>query len=57
MLGGHMEYNVDLLWDEEACVWVATSDNIPGLVAESDSYAELIEKIDIYTNELITIKA
>jgi len=52
-----MEYNVDLLWDEEACVWVATSDNIPGLVAESDSYAELIEKIDIYTNELITIKA
>lgn len=52
-----MEHNVDLLWDNEACVWVATSDNIPGLVAESDSYAALIEKIDIYTKELITIKA
>ncbi len=29
-----MEYTVKLSWDEEAAVWVATSDDIPGLVLE-----------------------
>ncbi len=27
-----MEYIVHFTWDEEAGVWIATSDDIPGLV-------------------------
>ena len=32
-----MAYIVDLNWDEEARVWVATSEDIHGLVLESES--------------------
>jgi len=24
-------------WDDEACVWVATSDDVPGLATEEDT--------------------
>jgi len=39
------EYSVNLLWDAEAAVWVAASEDIPGLVLESGSFAapELLE--------------
>ena len=33
-----MEYKIDLTWDSEASVWVATSDDVPGLVLESGSF-------------------
>mgnify|MGYP002620427968 CR=1 FL=1 len=29
-----MEYVVNFTWDEEASVWIAQSDDIPGLVLE-----------------------
>lgn len=32
-----MNYTVNLLWDADASVWVATSDDIKGLVLESGS--------------------
>lgn len=32
-----MKYTVNLLWDSEASVWVATSEDIRGLVLESGS--------------------
>ena len=47
-----MKYNVILTWDEEANMWVATSDDIPGLVLESNSYDALIEKVKIASPEL-----
>ena len=55
MLGGFMEYNVNLLWDDEADVWVATSDDIPGLVLESGSYDALIERIKLAIPELLKL--
>ena len=42
-----MNYNVKLTWDGEASMWVATSDDVPGLVLESNSYDALIEKVKI----------
>ena len=50
-----MEYNVELIWDDEASVWVATSKDIPGLVLESDSYDTLIERVKIAAPELIEL--
>ena len=40
-----MEYKVNLLWDDEACVWVANSEDVTGLVLESKSVDALIEKV------------
>ena len=33
-------------WDEEAGVWVATSDDVPGLVTESASIEALAVKLE-----------
>lgn len=40
-------------WDEEARVWVATSDDVPGLATEADTLEELIEKLKIIIPELL----
>jgi hypothetical protein len=47
------EYDVTLLWDPEACVWVATSDSIPGLVLESGSMDALIERVRFAAPEIL----
>ncbi|MES9901907.1 MAG: DUF1902 domain-containing protein [Sedimenticola sp.] len=41
------------LWDSEAKVWVATSDDVPGLATEADSAIELKEKLKILIPELL----
>ena len=40
-------------WDEEAEVWVATSDDVPGLVAEADTTEALLAKLHILIPELL----
>jgi predicted RNase H-like HicB family nuclease len=40
-------------WDEEALVWVATSDDVPGLATEESSIERLIEKLKIIIPELL----
>ena len=40
-------------WDEEAAVWVATSDDVPGLVTEEATIEGLIEKLKIIIPELL----
>ncbi|MCL1873111.1 MAG: DUF1902 domain-containing protein [Clostridiales bacterium] len=49
------EYTINLLWDPEAAVWVATSDAIPGLVLESGSIDALIERIRFAVPELLEL--
>ena len=55
MRGAIMEYNVNFIWDEGANVWVATSDEIPGLVLESGSFDALKERVMIAIPELLAI--
>ena len=50
-----MEYNVKFTWDDEAAVWVATSDDIKGLVLESGSADALIERVRIAVPELLEL--
>ena len=50
-----MNYKVKLTWDSEASMWVATSDDVPGLVLESNSYDALIEKVKIAIPELLEL--
>jgi len=40
-------------WDEEARVWVATSDDVQGLATEAESLEDLIEKLKIIIPELL----
>lgn len=49
------EYVINLLWDDEAAVWIATSDDIPGLVLESGSFDALIERVRFAAPELISL--
>lgn len=39
-----MDYVITFTWDEEASVWIATSNDIPGLVLESDSFDALLQR-------------
>lgn len=41
-------------WDEEARVWVATSDDVPGLATEEESLEKLIAKLKVMIPELLT---
>lgn len=50
-----MKYIVKLTWDGEANMWVATSDDVPGLVLESNSYDVLIEKVKFAIPELLEL--
>ena len=40
-------------WDEEAEVWVATSADVPGLVAEADTAEALLAKLRTLIPELL----
>ena len=48
-------YNISCTWDAEADVWYATSDDLPGLVAESDSLDSLIEDVRKLAPELLEL--
>lgn len=50
-----MEYKIQLLWDNEASVWVATSTDVPGLVLESGSFDALIERVRYAIPELLEL--
>lgn len=50
-----MKYTVKLTWDSEASMWIATSDDVPGLVLESNSYDALIEKVKFAIPELLEL--
>ena len=48
-----MQCKVKILWDNEADIWVAKSDDLPGLALESGSCDALIEKVKYIVPELL----
>ena len=46
------DINVEAFWDEEAKVWVASSDDVPGLITEAPTMELLMQKIRILIPEL-----
>ncbi|MDR1786247.1 MAG: DUF1902 domain-containing protein [Spirochaetaceae bacterium] len=48
-----MEYIISLTWDDEARVWIAESQELPGLILESTSLDTLMEKVKIAVPELL----
>jgi len=46
-------YNVHCTWDPDAAVWVADSDDVPGLATGADSLDALVEKLKVVIPELL----
>jgi len=42
-------------WDEDAAVWVATSDDVPGLATEETSMEGLVAKLKVMIPELLEL--
>jgi uncharacterized protein DUF1902 len=42
-------------WDSEAAVWIATSEDIPGLVVEADSWPAMIEEVRLILPDLLEL--
>ncbi|OIP06772.1 MAG: hypothetical protein AUK53_12010 [Betaproteobacteria bacterium CG2_30_59_46] len=40
-------------WDDEALVWVASSDDVPGLATEAETMEALVKKLKIMIPELL----
>jgi predicted RNase H-like HicB family nuclease len=51
----HGVYEVLAQWDTEAGVWVAESEDVPGLVAEADSPNVLVQKLSTLIPELLEL--
>ena len=53
----NMEYEVHFTWDSEASVWIAESDDIPGLVLEGGSLDALMERVRYAAPELLKLNS
>lgn len=40
-----MRCRINLRWDAESAVWIATSDDVRGLILESGSFDALVERV------------
>jgi predicted RNase H-like HicB family nuclease len=50
---GSKQITVNAEWDPEGKVWVATSDDVPGLVTEAETVEALAEKLSTMIPELL----
>jgi hypothetical protein len=50
------EYKVNFAWDDEAGVWIATSDDVTGLILEHGSLDALIERVRYAIPELLALE-
>jgi predicted RNase H-like HicB family nuclease len=50
-------YHIVAEWDDSARVWVATSDDVPGLVTEAESRDELVAHLRQLVPELLQLNS
>jgi len=50
-----MKCHVRLIWDDESCRWHCESDDIPGLLLESNSCDALIERVRLAAPEMLEL--
>lgn len=50
-----MTLEINAFWDDEVAVWVATSDDVPGLITEAATMESLIERLQIIIPELMEL--
>lgn len=42
-------------WDSEPAVWIATSEDIPGLVVEADTWPSMIQEVRFVLPDLLEL--
>jgi hypothetical protein len=54
-----MSYSItiDARWDPEASVWIATSNDVPGLVVEADTWPAMIEEVRLVLPDLLELSS
>ena len=50
------EYKIVLSWDGEAGVWIATSEDIYGLILEHESFDVLVDRVRYAVPELLAFE-
>jgi Domain of unknown function (DUF1902) len=48
-------FDVKVTWDPEAKMWVADSDDVPGLAAEAPDPDSLVKKLSVLVPELLEL--
>jgi len=51
------QFDVHAVWDAEAGVWTAYSDDIPGLVTEAATWDEMVKRAAAAAAELIVLNS
>jgi hypothetical protein len=46
---------IDAQWDDEARVWIATSRDVPGLMAEAESWQAMIDEVRAVLPDLLEL--
>jgi len=49
------EIAIDARWDSAASVWIATSQDVPGLVVEADTWPSMIEEVRLVLPDLLEL--
>ena len=49
------EYTIIFTWDDEASVWIAESQDLPGFILESGSLDALMERVKIAVPDLLEL--
>ncbi len=49
------DITIDARWDGEASVWIATSDEVPGLVVEADTWPSMIDEVRLVLPDLLEL--
>jgi Domain of unknown function (DUF1902) len=49
------DITIQARWDDEANVWLATSEDVPGLVVEADTWPAMINEVQLVLPELLEL--
>ncbi len=49
------DITIQARWDSEASVWLATSEDVPGLVVEADTWPGMIDEVQLVLPELLEV--
>ena len=49
------DITIQARWDGEASVWLATSEDVPGLVVEADTWPAMINEVQLVLPEFLEV--
>lgn len=52
-----MDLLIKMTWDPDSLVWIAESDDVPGLALESGSFDALLERVRFAIPELLALNS